>query len=113
MLNGNINIDSVNDIEVLSEYGDVDIENVNEILKIKMEDGNIKINNLNLINNSYIDVEYGNIEIAKTNNINIDAKTNRGELKIERNNKKSNIEFKVNSYRGDIKINKKEGNING
>lgn len=102
---GNINIKDVGGIYIESEYSNINIDSVLNYIKIKNENGNININNLNLADNSYIYNEYGNINIDLINEIYIKSKIKRGNKTIKNNYKDSDIELKLENSFGDININ--------
>lgn len=100
-----IKIGTVKDLEVENEYGDIEIESVDEYLKLSNESGNIKINNVVLEKDSYIESKYGDIEINTINEIYIDAKSDHGKVEVKNNNKESDIVLKIHNKSGDININ--------
>ena len=82
---GDVTIGDVDDLIVENEFGDITVENVFEHLKLYTENGDIKVNNLIIEKDSFIDANYGDINIGKTNEIYINAKTDRGKKKIKNN----------------------------
>ena len=102
---GNIKIGNVSNLELENEYGNIEIENIDEYLKLNNESGDIKINNMSLEKDSYIESKYGNIKINNINDVYISAKSDHGKVKIKNNNKKSDILLKVHNRSGDININ--------
>lgn len=103
--NGKINVKEVDDLVIDNENGNVTIENLNEYLKINLDSGNIKIDSIKLIKDSNINLRYGNVILNKIEDINVDAKTNRGKKEIKNNNKKADIKLEIYNKSGDIKVN--------
>ena len=60
---------------------------------------------MELIKDSDIDLRYGNVIINKMENININAKTDRGKKEIKNNNSESDIELKIYNKSGNINVN--------
>lgn len=102
---GDVIIGSVNNVKVENDYGDIEIDKVNNYLDLNNNCGDIKLENINLSKNSSITDSYGDIKIGKTNEIYIDAKTDLGDIKINNNYNKSDINLKIQNDCGDIKIN--------
>ena len=101
----NIIIKDATDLVIENKFGNINIEKVNEYLNLENENGNIKIDNINLIKSSFIDNNYGNIIIEKINEVKIDAKTDRGKVKIKNNYKQSKVLLNIYNKDGDIVIN--------
>lgn len=101
---GDIEIDSVTDLKTINNYGDITIGSVLNSLSIKEDCGDVEIDNLNITQNSNIQNDYGDIEIGRTNNIYIDAKTSLGDVNIRNNNRTSQIVLTIENDCGDIDI---------
>lgn len=102
---GNVNIQYIKDIVVESEHGDINIDNVESHLDLHTEYGDIKAKNIVLDKDSNIKTEYGDISIETTNKIYINAKTDRGKVKIKNNYKVSEVVLKIYNEDGNININ--------
>ena len=102
---GDVKIANINDITVKNNYGDIKIKAVNNYLYLENDCGDIKLDNINLKKDSYIKDDYGDIEIGKTNELFIEAKTDLGKVKIKNNYKKADITLKIENDCGDIKVN--------
>ena len=100
-----IDIDKTSDIVIENKYGNIKINSIDKYLKLINENGNINIENILLERNSLINTEYGNVEITNIKDIHIEAKTERGKVKINNNYKKEKIKLKINNEKGDIIIN--------
>lgn len=101
---GDIKVDKVNDITAKNKYGDIKIKNVLNYLNITNNCGDIKIDNLTINKNSSINDDLGSIKIGSTNDIYIEAKTDLGDVKVNNNNRKSNITLNIKNDCGDIKV---------
>jgi len=103
---GDVKIDTINqEADIKNQYGDIHIKKVGESVNIKNNCGDIKIDNLVITKNSILKDDLGNIKIGMTNDIYIDAKTDLGDIKINRNDHKSDITLKIENNCGDIKVN--------
>ena len=67
--------------------------------------GDIKIDNVNLLIDSYIENNMGDIKVGKTNDINIDAETGLGDVDINRIHRESKTKLTIKNDLGDIKVN--------
>lgn len=101
---GDIEVGNINVIDAKNDCGDTEIKKVNKSLNVKNDYGDIEINEINITENSYIENDFGDIEIGKTNEINIEAKTSLGDVKIENNYKNSKITLKIKDDCGDIEV---------
>ena len=102
---GDIKVESVFDIKAKNNYGDIKIGKVNNYLDLSNDCGDIKIEEININKDSKIDDSLGNIKIGKTNEINIEADTDLGDVKVKNNYRKSDITLKIENNCGDIKVN--------
>lgn len=101
---GDVKVGDVNDINVENNYGDIKINNVYNSLKVEEDCGKVKIENINIKENSFIENNLGDIEIGSTNEIYIDASIDLGDIKINQNYPKSEITLKIKNNCGDIKV---------
>lgn len=102
---GDVKVDQVDTINVKSNTGDIKIGTVNKLLKIKSKTGDVKIENANIKENSNISSDIGDVKIYKAIGCYVNGNTNVGDIKINNNDRKSNIELNINSRVGDIKVN--------
>lgn len=102
---GDINIASVKNAKVENCYGDIKIGTVTNKCEISNNCGSIKIQNLDIKENSTIESDLGDIKVEKTSDIFIDAKTDLGDTKVNQNNRYSEITLKCKNSCGDIKVN--------
>lgn len=101
---GDISVGEVQELTAENKYGDIRITSVLEFLDIKNSCGDIKIKQVDLKRNSTIKSSLGDVKIESTNAIYIDAKTDLGDVKINNNERKSEISLKIKNNCGDIKV---------
>lgn len=101
---GDISLGKVKNASIKNDYGNVKIESILNRAMISLSCGDVKINSVNLAENSSIVNNFGDIKIAQTNEVYIDAKTSLGDLKIANNNRHSEITLKIENDCGDIKV---------
>lgn len=102
---GDIDVDTVNRIKAVNNLGDIKIVKVTEYLDLDAKCGDIKIESVDIKENSRINNSLGDIEVNRTNDIRIDAKVSLGDEKIRNNNYKSDIILDINNSCGDIEVN--------
>ncbi len=102
---GDIKVNEVERITADNNLGDIKISLVKAYLDINADCGDIKIDEVNLTENSQIKDSLGSIKIRHTNDIRIDARTDLGDSKIYDNNYKSDIVLIIKNSCGDIKVN--------
>ena len=102
---GDVKLKKVKSVDVTSKLGDIEIEQISEYLNLDVDCGDIEIDNIILTKNSKIESNLGNIEIDKTNDIYIEAKTDLGDVDVKHSNRYSEVELDVYADCGDIKIN--------
>ena len=101
---GDVDIDNINDLVCKATTGDIKARSVNNHLEISVVTGDIKIERVNLNENSLIKTNTGDVKIEYTNNIYIEGKTNIGKARINTNDRKSDIVLSIESNVGDIKV---------
>ena len=92
-------------LKVKATSGDMQIGDVDGKLNLETTSGDIKINKLNLTTNSSIRVISGDVIIGKTNDIYFDTHVISGDTRINVNNRKAEVELKINTTSGDIIVN--------
>ena len=102
---GDVNIAGCNDVKVDNNYGDIKIEKINSYMKLNNNCGDIEVNEVNLTKDSIITDSLGDISIGYTNEIFINAKTDLGDVKINKNYYKSDIELSILNNCGSIRVN--------
>lgn len=101
---GDLEVDKIKNVIAKSDVGDIKIENIYEYVKIKTNVGDVRIENLNITKDSEIDSEIGDVKIENINDIYVDAKASVGDVKVNKNDRKSEITLKITSSVGDIKV---------
>ena len=101
---GQIKIGNVKNIKVENNYGDIKIDSVENYINASNDCGDIKIKFLRLDKDSSIVSHLGDIRIDDIDNIYVDAQTNLGDVKINKNYRNAEVVLKINNDCGDIKI---------
>lgn len=101
---GDVTVGIANDIMVENSFGNINITKVNKYLNLKDDCGDIIIDEINLEKKSIIKDSFGDIKVGKTNKIYIDAKTDLGDVNINRNYHKSDVILKITNDCGDIDV---------
>lgn len=101
---GDVKLGKVKNILVKNSYGDVNIEEILNKCTIESNCGDIKIEKMQIQENSSIESDLGDVKIKQTNDIYIDAKTDLGDVKVNTNNRHSEIILKIEGDCGDIKV---------
>lgn len=102
---GDIDIREAEEISIESNAGDIKIDKCTNKLHISTDAGDIRINELQLSQDSDIKANAGDISINHAENIYVDAKTDFGDVKVRSNDRHSEIELKIKTNAGDIKVN--------
>lgn len=103
---GDIDIQTIKNATIKSSYGNIKANTILNKCNIDLSCGDVKIQNLEINENSLIKNDLGDIKIENTNDIFIDAKVDLGDIKIDRNNRTAETVLQVENSCGDIKINK-------
>ena len=101
---GDIEIEEVHDAKVNNNFGDIEINTVLNYLDVNNDCGDIEIDNVTLNKDSKITDDLGEIKIGKTNEININAETDLGDVKIKNNYPKSEVTLTIENNCGSIKV---------
>lgn len=99
---GDVKIGIVDILVVSNNLGDISVDKVNQYLDISDDCGDIEIDNVYVTKDSYIKNNLGDIKVNNTNDIYIDATTNLGSVKIDSENKHSNVTLEITNDCGDI-----------
>lgn len=102
---GDVKIGAVKDAIIKNSYGDIKIEKITNRCDIKNKCGDIKIINLEIKEDSSVETDLGDIKIEKTSDIYVDSKVDLGDVKVNENNRHSEIVLKARNSCGDIKVN--------
>ena len=102
---GDIDLLSVNKLNVQTTSGDIRVDSVTGEYNSKSVSGDVKINHFNIKNNSRIETTSGDIAISDNQaNAYFDYKTTSGDARINRSDRKSDIEVYVHTVSGDINV---------
>ncbi len=102
---GDMDVDTVKTIEAENDLGDITITKIKEYFDIRNNCGDIEINDVNITKNSKIYNALGDITVKHTNDINIEASVKLGDMDINKNNSKSDIQLEIENRCGDIEVN--------
>lgn len=114
----------INKLTIESAFGNVDIlSTIDGELKVKCDFGNItadcligcfdlhsdlgdvEIKRADITSDSSATTNLGDVEIEKTNSVNISARTSLGDCKVNNSNSQSPITLKAESNLGDVEVN--------
>lgn len=101
---GDVEVDTIKNVEINSNYGDIEINEVTNYLKLSTNAGDIDIDKLNINEDSTIKNNFGDIQIGNTNEIYIDAEVDFGSVKIDNNYRDSKITLRIENNMGSIKV---------
>lgn len=99
---GTINLDKANKVVARTTSGNIRINTINEKCELSSVSGNITVDSCSLIENSTMQSTSGDVRISKGSNMYIDTKTTSGDVRIENNNRKAEIELKIKTTSGNI-----------
>lgn len=97
---------NVERISARATSGNIKINSISQFCELSTKSGAIRIEACNLTENSSIQATSGGVHIQRLNDVYVDAKAISGSVKIENNDRKSDIELKINTTSGSIKVNK-------
>ena len=103
---GDIIVGEVSNLLTSSTSGDVEVNKVTEKVNVETTSGDIKIDELSLTKNSKIKATSGDVIIDKVNDIYIEGKARSGDVDINKNNRHSDIELRIETTSGDIEVEK-------
>ena len=101
---GDVSLGKVKNVFVSNHYGDIQIDEVKNQLSIQSDCGDVEINTVAILENSSVKNNLGDIKIGQTNEIYIEARTSLGDIKVNRNNRHSEVMLKIENECGDIKV---------
>lgn len=102
---GKIEIGETNNIIAQNTSGGIVINKVNGSCDLASKSGSIKIEELIISDNSSIKTTSGNVKVISGENMYIETSTNSGSVKINGNDRKAEVELKIQTTSGSIKIN--------
>lgn len=102
---GKIQIEKGDSITATTSSGTIDIGSIEKYCNFNTTSGSIKIQNLQLSENSKIQTTSGSVKISNAKQIYIEAYSTSGSVKIEESNRKADIELKIKTTSGSISVN--------
>lgn len=100
---GDIEIGNVEEGDISSTSGEVEIGKSGNI-NISTMSGDIEIDNLMVIDKSYIKSTSGEVKVHKVNDVYVDTNTVSGDVKVKNNNRKSDNVLTIKTTSGDIEV---------
>jgi len=104
---GDVNIEKINIANISSKYGDVNVGTIYNKFAIDSNCGDVKIDKIDIKEDSSIKSDYGDIKIKEVNDIYVDAKTDFGDVEVNKSNRMSEITLNLKNDCGDIKVGNK------
>lgn len=101
---GDVKINKVKDVFIDNQYGDIEIDTVSNKCELNLSCGDVKINSLEIKEDSYITSSLGDVKILNAKNVYVDAKTKLGDTKISNNDRYAEATIKIENSCGDIKV---------
>lgn len=90
---GDLKIGDVGNLSVEKKLGDTEATNVTEKVSIDKSFGDISIENLSLIDNSAINLSFGNLDITSISNASVDASSKWGDVSVEGEGENDAVQF--------------------
>ncbi|MBP3708704.1 MAG: DUF4097 family beta strand repeat protein [Clostridia bacterium] len=101
---GDVRLGTIKNVTIKNDYGNVEIGEVLNKLNIDSDCGDIKIEKVQLQEDSKIKLDLGDVKISEINDIYVDANVDLGECKINSSNRHSDVTLKIDSDCGDVKV---------
>lgn len=101
---GNVEFEKIKSANIKCDIGNIEAEEIGNKCNIELDTGNVKIEKLDLKEDSKIKIDLGDVKIMQTNDIYIEAKTDLGDTKINKNSRISNVMLKIHVDCGNIKV---------
>lgn len=101
---GNVKIDKVKNVNVKCDAGNVEIGTILNQCNMKMNCGNLKVDEMNLNADSNVEADMGNIRIKRINDVYVDAKADLGRCNIGKSVRSSSVTLRVDCDMGNIDI---------
>lgn len=102
---GNVELGKIKNATIKCDYGNIEVKEILNKCDIKADCGNIEITKISIMEDSSIKADLGNVEIIETSDIYIDANVDLGKIKINKNNRNSNVTLKIDCDCGNITVN--------
>ena len=101
---GDVNVGKTSTLKIKTTSGDIRVDKVTKKADLQTTSGDIKVDELSLKENSEIQATSGDITVDKINDIYVEGKTKSGDININKNNRHSDIELKLETTSGDIRV---------
>ena len=101
---GKIFVEAAKRLHAEASSGEIDINTIEEYCNLTTSSGNIDIESLNIIENSFISAKSGNVEIKNKNDIYIETETGSGDAHVKNNNRMAEIVLKITTTSGSIRV---------
>ena len=101
---GSIKAGNFNKLSAEASSGEIDINKIEEYCNLVTSSGNIDIESLNIIENSFISARSGNVDINGKNDIYVETETTSGDADVKNNNRMAKIVLKITTTSGNIRI---------
>lgn len=102
---GNVEIDRIKNAIIKCDAGNVEIDYILNKCNIKVDAGNLRINNVQLAEDSSIKASMGNVRIKNINDIHVEGHVSMGNCRINNNNTNSSIKLYIEASMGNIEVN--------
>ena len=101
---GKMLVESAKRLQAEASSGEMDINTIEEYCNLITSSGSIKIDSLNITENSNINAKSGDVDIMSKNDIYIETETDSGDADVTNNNRMSEIVLKITTTSGSIKV---------
>ncbi len=101
---GKITLDRANKLKAEASSGDIKINSIENHCEISSTSGNIIVDTINIIENSSIKANSGNVVINNKNDIYVETETNSGDEDVKNNNRMAEIVLKITTTSGSIRV---------
>lgn len=102
---GNVEIDRIKNATIKCDAGNVEIDYILNKCNIKVDAGNLRINNVQLAEDSTIKANMGNVKIKNAKDTHIVGHVNLGHCRINENNRNSSVTLRIDADMGNIDVN--------
>ncbi len=101
---GKITLNRANKLKAEAISGDIKINSIENHCEISSTSGNIIVDTINIIENSSIKANSGNVVINNKNDIYVETETNSGDEDVKNNNRMAEIVLKITTTSGSIRV---------
>jgi len=101
---GRVRVQEADKLTAKTTSGGIAIQKINRFCNLSSTSGSIKVEECSLQENSSIRTKSGSVTVTKTNEFYADTNTNSGSVKVQSNNRKAEIELKIQTTSGSIRV---------